>query len=669
MNLVRADVWDAGLRTIWFNAWHHQEEPNLLAALLQTIRSAAPPDLLEPGGFSYRAKLLTERFLRRPWHTLLIFVLVAGIAATHLHVRTLHPRVYLDAALELKCAVKPFSEPVRTAPNETSAAARGSAASPAKDRSLLEQVADILIRLTGGNEYDAAAPCGPVPNPPLPISKPQDSSAPSVFVFLALLLVLWPKLNELFKSFGANPAELLITRSSGSKLSELESQTNFRDKFKKQYGDVTHALAPRRLVIFIDDLDRCRPDKIGEMLEAVNYVIVAGPCVVVLGMEEEAVRAGLGLSFRELAKEITLTPVPSPAPNPQTSPSDSPNRAARQSFAARYMKKLLNVVIQVPVLTEEQYFQLISERADAPQSPQEIRDQKLSAYGRRAQFCLMALAAFTLSIVLGFLVAEFFGSYISASSSPQEATVATVPAAATGTAPVSETGNTSGVSTPAGQGAPSANPLMPVGPARFSPAAGALPGAWLSGTRGFVVAPLLALLLGIIIARLFQSNPMETSDSPDLKEAFRIWSKVMAEITNTPREAKRLLNRIRYLALVDDPLPPDLPLWRRMFSSSAPKSSAPNAAPADHVSPETAEEGATSSATEHLPSPVLVALTVEQAALLASSQAGEERKKSLQEKLSQAWRDHREAYPSDTVTRVNSFRERFSRIVQGVSTR
>jgi hypothetical protein len=101
----------------------------------------------------------------------------------------------------------------------------------------------------------------------------------------------------------------------------------------------------------------------------------------------------------------------------------------------------------------------------------------------------------------------------------------------------------------------------------------------------------------------------------------------MAEITNTPREAKRLVNRIRYLALVDDPLPPDLPLWRRMFSSSAPKSSAPNAPPADHVSSETAEEGATSSAAEHLPSPVLVALTVERAALLASSQAGEETQK------------------------------------------
>jgi hypothetical protein len=132
----------------------------------------------------------------------------------------------------------------------------------------------------------------------------------------------------------------------------------------------------------------------------------------------------------------------------------------------------------------------------------------------------MALAAFTLSIVLGFLVAAFFGSHSGASSSPQEATAATVSTPATSAAPVSQNGDTSGVSTPVGQGAPSANPLMPVGPARFSPAAGALPGVWFSGTRGFVVAALLALLLGIIIARLFQSNPMETSDSPDLKEAL-----------------------------------------------------------------------------------------------------------------------------------------------------
>jgi len=82
---------------------------------------------------------------------------------------------------------------------------------------------------------------------------------------------------QILQSFGANPAEFLTPETARHNVSEIEARTSFLEKFRKQYGDVVGALGKYRLAIFVDDLDRCRPDKISEMLEATNYLMAADP--------------------------------------------------------------------------------------------------------------------------------------------------------------------------------------------------------------------------------------------------------------------------------------------------------------------------------------------------------------------------------------------------------
>jgi predicted KAP-like P-loop ATPase len=41
---------------------------------------------------------------------------------------------------------------------------------------------------------------------------------------------------------------------------------------------------PLRILVFIDDLDRCRPSKVVEVLEAVNLVLGPSGVTVVVGM-------------------------------------------------------------------------------------------------------------------------------------------------------------------------------------------------------------------------------------------------------------------------------------------------------------------------------------------------------------------------------------------------
>ena len=49
MNLLRVDLRRYGFRPVWFNAWHHQKEENLLASLLEMVRSQADPSLVAAG--------------------------------------------------------------------------------------------------------------------------------------------------------------------------------------------------------------------------------------------------------------------------------------------------------------------------------------------------------------------------------------------------------------------------------------------------------------------------------------------------------------------------------------------------------------------------------------------------------------------------------------------
>jgi KAP family P-loop domain len=47
-------------------------------------------------------------------------------------------------------------------------------------------------------------------------------------------------------------------------------------------------LAPNgKLVLLIDDLDRCSPEKIRDVIEAINFLVTAGECYILLGMAHQ----------------------------------------------------------------------------------------------------------------------------------------------------------------------------------------------------------------------------------------------------------------------------------------------------------------------------------------------------------------------------------------------
>ncbi|MGH8536010.1 MAG: YCF48-related protein [Gammaproteobacteria bacterium] len=175
-----------------------------------------------------------------------------------------------------------------------------------------------------------------------------------------LLAAVAPALFGLWnglRAFGLEPKRLLGALGGGQK-GVLKAEPGVRYRFAVEFADVSQALKPQTLVIFIDDLDRCTQEHVLEVLECINFLVTAGDCYVVLGMSRRWVETCVGLAFRELAAEapdeasgsIDVGPKGG-APNQQTSsppPQADDPRDERRRFARQYLEKLINIEIPVP---------------------------------------------------------------------------------------------------------------------------------------------------------------------------------------------------------------------------------------------------------------------------------------------------------------------------------
>ncbi|HEX6047541.1 MAG TPA: P-loop NTPase fold protein [Pyrinomonadaceae bacterium] len=81
---------------------------------------------------------------------------------------------------------------------------------------------------------------------------------------------------------------------------QLKHIEQFQDEFSKL---VKQHFATQRLVIFVDDLDRCLPEKAIEVLEAIKLFLDVEGCVFVLGIDQEVITRGLEARYKEIAAD------------------------------------------------------------------------------------------------------------------------------------------------------------------------------------------------------------------------------------------------------------------------------------------------------------------------------------------------------------------------------
>lgn len=233
MNLLRRDLEAYGMRPIWFNAWHNQTEENLFATLLQNLRLQGVPHWWQLDFLPFRLRLLRLRVRR----SLPPLVIAACVVAALRGLELSHKHTTSSQIL----AIQTFFQKLLSAQTFVSAIA--------------------------------------------------DAFKEPLVLFLAGLISLSITVFSKLKAFGIDPANLLSSSSDRPSIAALDRQTSVRQKFAEEFCDVTKALGPRKMVFFIDDLDRCQPDNACEVLEAVNFVVSSGACFVVMGLARRPVEA------------------------------------------------------------------------------------------------------------------------------------------------------------------------------------------------------------------------------------------------------------------------------------------------------------------------------------------------------------------------------------------
>ena len=458
MNLVKAELEKNGTRTVWFNAWHHQKEQHLFAALLQAVRAQAIPSTWTLRGLGFRWRLVASRARRYKFWTFIALVL----AGWSIHTLFAKP----DIAF---C--------------------------------IFQSLRDLKF---GGISEKEATPVIPL---------------------VASLWITCRGFAAALKRSGVNPGRLLAAASGAFRVKAFGDQLGFRHRFGEAFKEVAEALQPNTLLILIDDLDRCRPEQVVETLEAVNFLVSAGPCYVVMGIAPEQVMYCVGLGFKEIAAEMAE------APNNDQDP-EAWAREKRRDYARNYLEKLINIEVPIPELTDKGAGKL-AEPVRSNGSPSEIR-RGLWHFVRR-------LAAF--AVVLAILSAGYVGARMY-----QDAT----------TTPDQSQGSIDSQPPPT----PSPEPSHAPDPGEESPPE--------TGGAGGVVfrlgaddrtpwwIPLLALLLvfaiGVAIAvYIWRQQEDRIQDSPAFTKALRIWHPLVRARTNSPRRSprqiKRFINRVRYLAM------------------------------------------------------------------------------------------------------------------------
>jgi tetratricopeptide (TPR) repeat protein len=109
-------------------------------------------------------------------------------------------------------------------------------------------------------------------------------------------------------------------------ISYHQSQLLHIDQFQNKFSKLvrTH-FANKRLVVFVDDLDRCLPEKAIEVLEAIKLFLDVEGCVFVLGIDQEVITRGLEARYKDIAAD---------GQNP--------------TFSTRYIEKLIQLPFHLP---------------------------------------------------------------------------------------------------------------------------------------------------------------------------------------------------------------------------------------------------------------------------------------------------------------------------------
>ena len=154
-----------------------------------------------------------------------------------------------------------------------------------------------------------------------------------------------------------------LARRDFAELSNLFAET---DSSAPRPADAKLRDCVDRIVLFVDDLDRCQPDKVVEVLQAVHLLLAFPLFAVVVGVDQRCLRQSLRTQFKGLVRDT--------ADNGQP-PGTGIERDERPATPLDYLEKVFHVPFHLPAMQKEGYEGLIRRLTESVEATTDIPDQ------------------------------------------------------------------------------------------------------------------------------------------------------------------------------------------------------------------------------------------------------------------------------------------------------
>ncbi|MDO9310691.1 MAG: P-loop NTPase fold protein, partial [Nitrosomonas sp.] len=639
MNYLSANLKRKGLKPVWFNAWHHREEPSVLASILANVHKQAIKPWWLPSGLWFRLRLLWRRHWL--WKALLL-MLFASLAfmGTWLSKTEKWNETWRYALFTLKieqpvmlgekgfrqlcpewASLHDDSESIAQekfglAKNKSVAIPQHKpsmtmiyANPPSTDKDLFSaKECKVLYELhnherihrnelnclTSIPQSETKQACYASPNVLLKtverrfdttlslddektLQSAMEYLSPDLPVLLPNAFVSWLTALSallLFLAFkgmallGLAPVSFIqgFLRTTGA-AGEATEKVGTRLLFESHFKAITRLLGQRRLVLFIDDLDRCDPEHTRKVLEVSNFLSSSGELFMVIGMSPKQVLINLTLGFKETAQIHDNDPA-----NAQPDPAGkTSNTLQHNGFARNYLQKLIHIEVPVPKPETAQIRALLMGNL-SNQSKAEarmVRDEKREA---RADKVLAFSAVFIRRSL--FFLAIAAGIYLGIDSADQTRKEQKQSSAAVPQAPVMISENKAATAEPSTKRTDVADRSKGTTPSEGELFRSAYTQENFQkwplqfGVALALFAVLACMVFFVLLQRLNRLDdkewlswikpllqrlkiallgPEPVKDTESFTEALEIWHPLIALKDPTPRTIKAFLNRLRYL--------------------------------------------------------------------------------------------------------------------------
>ena len=160
------------------------------------------------------------------------------------------------------------------------------------------------------------------------------SLIPAGSVLFLILYLSWriPKLVQPVSKRVLNYTQLPNYRE------QMGYQHKVMDDLSFVYNYLQHRMDKCKVVVFIDDLDRCSEEKIMEILQAINLILGKSEFFVFLGMETDMIYRAIRIHYSNNHKDVPLDP----------------------DFPENYLRKIVQLSFHIPKTPDEKRLEFLN---------------------------------------------------------------------------------------------------------------------------------------------------------------------------------------------------------------------------------------------------------------------------------------------------------------------